>query len=254
MLLGIDNFDQFKIFFDVIYDITDLLELQLFKDHMKCTILDKAHTRFMSVEFKSDFFSVYEVNDVESVTLFAEDIHKIIKSVNKVDNVVLESNDDYLICRIESDNGNSRVFEFVLPSDFIESPQPPSISLPINLTVGLNDLKQGINDLKIVGSNVMRFTAQKDSLIITAGVDINTNYSLKIPVMIETDDETNYVQDSYSSTFTLDYIEQLLKFNKINKNIELRMGDDYPLLYSVNDEIMGVCVDGLIAPRIEVED
>lgn len=246
MLLEIDNFEQFKIFFDVIYDVTDLLELQLFKDHMVCTILDKARTRFMSVEFKSDFFALYEMDDAESVTIFAEDMHKIIKSASKIESVVLETNDDHLVCRIDSQNGNSRVFEFVLPADYIESPVPPSIPLPVTLTVDTGDIKQGIKDLKIVGSDEIQFTVRNGHLIVTAGVETSANYSYDIMIPEEVDEDC-------TSKFTLEYIEQILKFDKINKIVEFKIGSDMPLLYSVEDEIMGVKVNGLIAPRIEVE-
>ena len=245
MILGIDNFDQFKVFFDVVYDITDLIELQLFKDHMTCSILDKAHTRFMTVEYKKEFFSVYEVDDAESVTIDAEDMHKIIKSSNKIDSVTLETNDDYLICKFESNNGNSRIFEFVLPADYIESPQPPSIELPLKVKLDLNDLKQGIKDLKTLGSGEIRFVVSNDSLSITSGQEITGNYSLNIPI--------DNVGDA-SANFTLEYIEQLLKFDKINKTVELSMGDNYPLLYTIEDDIMCVKVNGMIAPRLEVED
>lgn len=247
MLLEIDNFEQFKVFFDVIYDITDLIELQLFKTHMICSILDKAHTRFMSVTFKSDFFAVYEIDDVESVTLFAEDLHKIIKSANKVDNVILQTNDNYLVCKFESKNGNSRIFEFVLPAEYIESPQPPSLSLPVKFDLDLNDLKQGIKDLKIIGSDIVQFNISENIVGLTAGIETSANYSSNISTEIE-------CEVSSVSRFSLDYIEQLLKFEKINKTAKLSIGNDMPLLYSFEDEIMGVEVKGLIAPRIEVED
>lgn len=246
MFLEIDNFEQFKVFFDVVYDITDLIELQLFQTHMKCSILDKSHTRFMNVEFKKDFFPVYEVDDVESVTLFAEDIHKIVKSANKIDNVILETNENYLICKFESNNGNVRIFEFVLPVDHIESPQPPTLSMPVSLMVNLKDLKQGINDLKVVGTKEIQFNVQKDLLSITAGTETTTNYVYNIIV-------DNKSDEKLSARFTLEYIEQLLKFEKINKSIKISVGDDYPLLYSLDDEIMGINVSGLIAPRIEVD-
>lgn len=247
MLLEIDNFEQFKVFFDVVYDITDLIELQLFQSHMVCSILDKAHTRFMSVEFKNDFFAVYDVDDVESVTLFAEDMHKIIKSVNKIDTVILETNDDYLVCKIESQNGNSRIFEFVLPAEYIESPQPPSISLPVRFSIMISDLKQGVKDLGVVGSSEIVFTANTGLLSITAGTEVSANYSSNISI----DATLDY---PLSSRFSVEYIEQLLKFDKISKNVEIELGSDNPLVYTFDDEIMGVKVSGLIAPRIEVED
>ena len=242
MLLGIDNFEQFKVFFDVVYDITDLIELQLFKDHMTCSILDKAHTRFMSVEYKKEFFSIYEINDVESVTLFADDIHKIIKSVSKIDSVILETNDEHLICKLESKKGNNRIFEFVLPADYIESPQPPSITMPVSVNVNLDDLKQGIKDLKIISSGEVKFIVNDDILSITSGMEVSSNYILNIP--IEPTGET------LSSNFSIEYIEQIINLNKINNSAKLSIGDNNPLLYTVEDDIMCVKIDGMIAPRI----
>ena len=245
MLLEIDNFEQFKVFFDVVYDITDLVELQLFSDHMTCSILDKAHTRFMTVEYKKEFFSVYEVDDVESVTLFVEDMHKIIKSASKIDNVILETNENYLICKFESKNGNSRVFEFVLPAEYIDSPQPPSIPLPVSFKLQLNDLKQGLKDLGIIGSSEIIFTFNNGLLSLTSGTEVSANYSSNIRVDVDA--------EPFSAKFSMEYINQLLKFDKINKTVEFKMGDDLPLLYTFEDDIMCVKVDGLIAPRLEVD-
>ena len=247
MILEIDNFDQFKIFFDVIYDITDLIEFQLFEDHITCSILDKAHTRFMSATFRDDFFALYEKGDEDSVTLFAEDLHKIIKSVSKIDNVYLETNENYLVCKLESKNGNSRIFEFVLPPDHIESPHPPSIDLPVVFDLDLQDLKQSINDLKIIESGEILFRATKNTLNISSGMEVTTNYISTIPI-------ENESEDMVSSNFTLGYLEQLLKFNKISDSGLFELGDSYPLLYSFKDEIMGVEIKGMIAPRLELED
>ena len=247
MILEIDNFDQFKIFFDVIYDITELIEFQLFTDHITCSILDKAHTRFMSATFRDDFFALYEKGDEDSVTLFADDLHKIIKSVSKLDNVFLETNENYLICKLESKNGNSRIFEFVLPSEYIESPQPPSIDLPVVFDLDLQELKQSINDLKIIGSSEMLFRATKNTLNISAGIEVTTNYISTIAI-------PNDSEEMFSSKFTLEYLEQLLKFNKISKTALFELGENYPLLYSFKDEIMGVEIKGMIAPRLELED
>ena len=247
MRLVIDNFEQFKIFFDVVFDVTDLIELQLFESHMVCSILDKAHTRFMSVDYTADFFAYYEVYGAESVTIFADDMNKVIKSANKIDTVTLETNENYLICKIESRNGNSRVFEFVLPAETIQSPNPPSISLPVSFKLDLDDLKQGIKDLKIVGSSEIKFVACEDTLNILAGIEVSTNYCYNLSI-------NNDVEDNISSRFSLEYIEQLLKFNKISKTVDLELGENHPLLYKFEDDVMGVKVNGMIAPRLEVED
>ena len=245
MLLEIDKFEQFKIFFDVVYDITEFIELQLFEDYMTCSILDKAHTRFMSANFSKDFFASYEIDDVESVTLFSEDLHKIIKSASKIDNVVLMTNENYLICKLESGNGNSRIFEFVLPSEFIESPHPPSIPFPIKLTLDIGVLKQGVKDLKTLDSGEVQFNVVNGNFSITSGNEIHANYSSNVAV------DGTFDMDSVSR-YSLEYIEQLLKFEKLSKMVDLKMGTDFPLVYSFKNN--GVEIMGLIAPRIEVED
>ena len=98
----------------------------------------------------------------------------------------------------------------------------------------------------MVGSSEILFTVNNDKLSITAGTEISTNYALTILV-----DE---VDETVSSKFSIEYIEQLLSFDKIDKVVEFKMGDNYPLLYLIEDNIMGVKVNGLIAPRLEVED
>ena len=245
MKLEIDNFEQFKIFFDIVYDITEFIELQLFDDYLNCSILDKGHTRYMNVNFSKEFFKAYEVDSEESVILFSEDFHKIIKASNKNDNVVLKTNENYLVCEMESSNGNSRVFEFVLPSDFVQSPQPPSLMLPVSVNIDISILKQGIKDLKILNSGEVQFNVVDDKFSITSGNEINGNYSSSI-------DLEESCGESSVSRFSLEYIEQLLKFEKLSKVVELKLGSDLPLLYSFEDDDMRV--NGLIAPRVELED
>ena len=244
MLLVIDNFEQFKIFFEVIYDITELIELQLFKTHMFCTILDKARVRFMSVRYDKEFFSIYDVGDGERVTIFAEDLFKIIKSANKIDTVSIETTDDHMVCKIESNTGNSRIFEFVLPADYIESPQPPSLPQMVKFNMKLDDIKQSIKDLKIIGSGEIMFVVNNNEVNILAGVETSTKYSSNIHTDVSTDEQV-------SSRYSIDYIEQLLKFNKISKVITMNIGNDFPLIYSLSDVVMGVTIDGMIAPRME---
>lgn len=245
MILGIDNFEQFKIFFDVIYDITDLIEFQLFDDHVTCSILDKTKTRFMSVTYDEDFFAVYEKGDENSVVLFAEDLHKIIKSAGKINYVLFETNENYFTCKFESTNGNSRVFEFVLPFEQIDSPQPPSINFSVMFELDLRDLKQSINDLKVIGSHEILFKTVGKTLNISAGVEVTTNYVSIINLPNSCEDK--------SSRYSLEYLEQLLKFNKISQRGLFKLGDDFPLVYSFKDEGMGVEVTGMIAPRLQVD-
>lgn len=249
MNIVVDNIEQFKAFFDVVYDMSsELLELQLKVDRMVCTVLDKTKTRFFHVEYDSKFFDVYSVDDDESVVIFIEDLYKLLKSCNKTDTLYLESNDPYLIAKVVSDKGNSRVFEFVLPTDFIESPVPPHADFPSVFEVDVSDLSQSVKDIALIGSDLYVFNVVNGELNITTDKDIATKYANCIVV-----DDFEKSEYDVSSAFTLDYVKQMLKFNKISKKVKIKLGNDLPIFYSYNDDVMGVRVSGMIAPRISEE-
>lgn len=250
MQIVIDNIEQFRAFFDVIYDMaSDDVELQLFTDRMTCAMLDRTKTRFFNVDYESRFFNVYAVDDIESVTVSIEDIHNLLKLTNKTDILFLELNDPYLIARIESKNGNKRVFEFVLPSESIVSPTPPHAEFPTIFDVDVSVLKQAVKDIKIIGTDLFKFSINKNLLTLTSDNDVSTKYANMVEVFTEKESD-----ETLTAGFTLDYVSQMLKFDKISKTVQLKFGENFPLFYTFKDESMGVSVNGMIAPRIPTEE
>lgn len=246
MKFVIDNIEQFKVYFDVVYEVTDIIELQLFPEKMVCSTLDKSKTRFFNVEYKKEFFSVYENDGVASVTIFVDDLFKVLKSANKTDTLIVDINDTHLICKLEAKTGNFRIFEFVLPNDYTDTPHPPHLETPAVVDVDINDIKQSINDLTIIGTDLYCFNIKNGSMNIISGTTSAGNYTSVVDVDV---DESV----SASSMFSLEYIKQLMKFDKISKIVKLQIGTDYPLGYRFEDEIMGVTVFGMVAPRMSEE-
>lgn len=216
---------------------------------MVCTVLDKSNTRFFHVQYDEDFFDVYIIDDVNSITLFVDDIHKLLKSCNNKDTLILEIDDPYLIAKIESDNGNSRLFEFVLPSDFIDSPNPANVDLPAVLECEVGDIEQSVKDIDLIGSDLFVFVTDGELLTLKTSNDIPTKYANTLNV-----DYENPCNQTVSARFSLDYIKQIVKFNKINKTVKLKIGDNMPLFYSFKDELMGVSINGMIAPILSTEE
>ena len=244
MDLMIDNIAQFKVFFDVIYDMaSELVELQLYTDRLVCAMLDRTKTRFFHVEYDIDFFENYNVTEEVSVVVYVEDIHKLLKSANNSDILSLQVNDPYLVAKLESKNGNTRLFEFVLPSDFIDSPAPPHADFPVEFEVGVGGLKQGVKDIGLLGSDLISFVVTGDKLTLNTSTEITTLYASEMDI-------NTIKADNATASFTLDYISQMLKFDKISKNVRIKIGEDMPIFYYFNDDIMGVKVSGMIAPRI----
>lgn len=252
MKIVLSNIEQFKIFFDTIYDVaSEDIELKFFMDKMTCAILDGSHSRFFYVEYEMKFFDEYDVEEVASICVSIEDMYKLLKLANKSDTLTIEFSDEMMSAELLSKTGNRRLFEFVLPYSFVDSPSMPSINLPAHLEVETADMKQSVKDIELVGTNIFQFVLSDGTITLMSDTMLDTSSytSTKYAQVIEA--ETG-ITDVMTVRFNIEFIKQMLKFDKINKEVTIDLGEN-ALVYKFEDEIMGVTVNGLIAPRIVEE-
>lgn len=250
MQVIIEDIVKFKTFFDVIYDVaSDVIELQFQADKLVCSVLDRARTRFFHVEYGLDFFQNYAIERVDSISVFTEDMYNLLKLANKTDILILDFDESNMMCKLISKTGNRRIFEFGLPSVFVSSPTLPIVDVPCILKVNTFDLKQSVKDIQLIGTNIFQFVIDEESVTYMADTTtmIDMASSTKYAQSIEMD---TGVDEQLSVRFNLDYISQMLKFDKIDSMVELRI-DPRALFYKFENE--GVVVNGMIAPRVEEE-
>lgn len=253
MKIVTSNIEQFKIFFDTIYDVaSEDIELKFFMDKLTCSILDGSHTRFFYVEYEMKFFDEYDVDEVASICVSVTDLYNLLKLANKSDTLTLQFSEEIMSAELLSKNGTKRLFEFVLPYGFVDSPNMPSIQLPGHIEVETSDLKQSVKDISLIGTNIFQFVLSEGTITLMSDtmMDTSSYSSTKYAQVIEA--ETG-VADVMTVRFNLEFINQMLKFDKINKVISIDLGEK-ALVYKFEDEIMGVTVHGLIAPRIVEEE
>ena len=238
MIIGIDDISLFKIFFDVIYEETDAVELACNTTGMKVSILDKSHTCFYEVFYDNSFFDLFDVDGAEVVILDIDDLVKILKNTHKDDYLTLSSDEDRVVAKFEHD-GNRRVFELVQLSDFMESPVPPEIPATCTVELALDDLGQTLKDFDVFKSGSCHMVVG-DEFTLTSKADASMQYNHVV------DTEFDGIGDAY---YTVDYLKNIVKFKKIDKNVTLKFGDTLPLMWEVKNA--WVAVKGLIAPRIE---
>lgn len=249
--LEISNIEQFRNFFDVVYDVAnEILELKFYLDKMTCAVLDKGRVRFFYVEYESKFFDTYGVDEVDSVYVFLEDMYNLLKLANKTDTLILEFNDSLMSAQLLND-GKKRIFEFTLPYEDTFSPEFPKETLRVNVDLLTDEMKQSVKDIKLIGTDIFQFVVSKDNISLMSDSTIATDNftSTKYAQVIEADVE---IDEPLSIRFNLDYVAQMLKFEKISKEVNIQM-DERAMFYKFEDDIFGVCVRGMIAPRIEVE-
>ncbi len=245
MLLELSDITPLKNFFDIIYDTVQIIEMKLDQEKLSISLLNNSHVAFYSLEICKDFFINYQVDGVESILVFVEDFYKILKSSNKNDMLTLETTESNLICIFERDTGR-RVFELPLADDYGDTPIPPSIDYKGECTVLLSDLKEPVTDLdKIVKTDRFKILVSNNTLNVVAPSDSMTRYNLSINI-----DDTS---DGYV-TVNVEYINQLLKLSKIDKEVTFHFGDGLPLSWNITSYDELVKVSGLIAPIISEED
>ena len=239
MIVGIDDIGMFKVFFDVVFEECDTVELKCNPTAMELSLLDKSHTCFYSIRYDSSFFDLYDVDDVEIVSLFIEDVVKILKTAGKNDYLTLFNDESRVVAKFEHD-GNTRIFELVQPADFDESPNPPSVGTSCDARFSIDELTQSLKDFDIFKSGSCHLYCEDGLLSFASKSDASMKYSH----MIEC--EASGVGDAY---YTTDYLKKLTKFKVIDKTIVFEFGDTLPLCWTVENQ--WVKVSGLIAPRIE---
>lgn len=251
MKIEVSNIEQFKVFFDTVYDVaSESVELKFYMDRMTCAVLDRSKARFFYVEYEMKFFDLYDVDEVTSICVSIEDMFKLLKLSNKSDVLTLSFTESSMCAELES-NGNKRIFEFTLPYDYVTSPTLPNVELPVQFECGVKDMKQSVKDIGLIGTDIFQFVISKDKITLMCDTREMTSEfsSVSYAQVIDSDID---VDDILTVRFNIDYIAQMLKFDKINKVVHISLADN-ALIYNFEDEIMGVKVHGMIAPRMEVE-
>lgn len=250
MKIVTSNIEQFRIFFDVIYDVaSETIELLFYPDRMTCAVLDGSHTRFFYVEYEMKFFDSYDVEEGMNICVSLIDMYNLLKLANKTDTLEMTFSEDTMSAVLESTTGNKRHFEFTLPSDYVDSPTLPSLQLPSHIEIESSDLKQSVKDIGLIGTDIFMFVLQegKISLMSDTFADTTSFSSVKYAQVIEA--ETGLENEVMTVRFNLEFIKQMLNFDRVSKTVCLDIGD-LALVYNFKDEIMGVGVTGMIAPRI----
>ena len=242
MILGIDNIEIFRIFFDVVLEYQDTVELFANETGVKVSLLDRGHSCFYEVFYEKDYFEYFEVEGNEVISLLIEDLQKILKTARKDEVLTLSSDDNFVIAKFEKDD-NRRVFELVQSQDFGETPPTPTLELGCNFVTGMEDLERTFKDLDIIKTNALNFVAKDDELILATTESAQTRYSHTISIVCE---------GSATSRYSINYLKDIIKFKKIDPLVSIELDDNMPLVWSCETNHM--VVRGLIAPLMEVDD
>ena len=236
--------DPFKDFINLIYDSTDSIKLVFTDSGLKINLLNNSHVCFYNVEFKKEYFDLYEINEVEEYVFDSKDLFMVLKSASKGDILTIKCEDNSNAIFLFENEDKRRQFSIGVIDELYDSPVPPAIDYELDFILDWSDLKQCCTDLdKIVGTDRFKLTAKDDGLFVSNVVGTMKDYSNQL-------NTENYSKE-YSTVVNLSYISELSKLSK-NGELVLHMGDSIPLSWEIDG--YDVRYSGLIAPIMQEDE
>lgn len=232
----------FKTAFESIASIIDDVTLTADSEGLRLAALDRSHITFINMDLRHDLFDEYVCDSPEKICIDPTELLKILKKCKTDDILKLNVDESNLI--IVFDGDATRKFKIRLIDEEYETPQPPMIDHPVNLTIPSDLLRDALNDMNLF-SDKLTFTINQDYLKINA----NGNFG---------DGEIKYlhgehITESYQTSYNIEKLKDIMKASKFSKECQLSLGDNLPLKVKFELLTHNGCLQYLLAPRIEME-
>ncbi len=235
--------ETFRSVFSVLTPIAGEIKLAADENGWKIRAVDPAHVAMVDLELESSAFEKYDVEPLE-LGLNVERLLESIKSARGDELITMKLDDDNRLV-ISMSNLTLKI-PLVDPSGFSE-PKVPSLNLPINLKLNSAELQKGLKISASI-SDYLTFECSEDRLIMTSSEDLSM---MTLELKKGEEYEVVEFEKPSKSSFSLDYFSHLMKGVGANRDIQLHLGNSYPLkLVFEFAEEKGHAIY-LLAPRIE---
>lgn len=232
-----------KTSFDAISSIVDEVEIQTDSEGMRLDALDRSHITFVHLELKSDLFDEFICDVPEKINIDTDEFMKVLKRAKSQDKVILSVDEGNLIITFEGEA--TRTFKIRLIDMEYDTPVPPQLDHPTSVQIPFSLLKDSINDIDIFSDKILlridseNFTASADGEFGDASIEYIHGEK---------------INEEVKSLFSLDKIREMLKADRFSNVAEISLGNDMPLLLSLEMVTGDGELSFLLAPRLETDE
>ena len=220
--------------------ITDECGIIFTPEQVNIRALSKDHITFMTVELKKYLFDEYEADELEVINVDVNELSKIMKRCKNTD--LLKCNVDDSNLHLTFDGDSTRSFSTRLIDNEYESPRPPIIDYPLNLTIPTSIFNDTLGDLRIF-TDVIRISADNDYLIFKGEGQSGDGFIRYL--------HGESVQNYYQSQYSIEKLTEIMKAKGFSETLTLRLGNDLPLQLTFELITGDGKIEFLLAPRIE---
>jgi proliferating cell nuclear antigen len=259
----IQKAECFANIFQHIKSFTENINILFEKDRMYMQTMDSARVSIIEIILPATWFDVYEHKSATTITLGinATMLFKILNSREKTQciNIVYNTNDgDHLDIHFTSENKDEfdKRFEVPLMDIDMELLGIPEIEHQAEFTVSSYHFSTIIHQLQMFGDTMDISCTEEKIMLSSHSADHG-----KMFVEIKIDDLSSFIIDENGSmnlSFSLNYLHNICLYNKIAKEIEVKLAANYPIqiIYDLGTGLNGekAEIKFYLAPKINEED
>jgi proliferating cell nuclear antigen len=190
-----------------------------------------------------DGFDEYQCTEPVNINLDTEEFLNVLKRGKTDDSLVLMVDGGNLVITFEG--GARKTFKIRLIDLEYESPSPPDLEFPAKIELPFKLFKDAIKDSSLFSDkmrlniNESKFTASSEGDF----GDFNMEYL-----------HGENVDCEVSSIYGLDYLNEMVRSDKLSDNVKLELGIDMHLSLKLESEEYKSVLSFILAPRIEAEE
>ncbi|MCX8169399.1 MAG: proliferating cell nuclear antigen (pcna) [Candidatus Methanomethylicia archaeon] len=238
-----------KLWRNVIDAISELIDEANFiatPEGISLRAMDPSHVAMVEVNLPKEFFDYYECEDIMNIGINLDEFRKVLRRASAKEKLDIEVTSDRKLKIVFSDRAK-RTFSIPLIDISGEELESPSIEFNVYSRILSTVFEDAVKDASLISDHV-KITAEKDMLIISASGergDVEVKLSEDTGSLLELN-----VKESSISTYSLNYLEDLVKTSKASDILVLEFSNEMPMKLSFELPNNGR-ITYYLAPRIE---
>ena len=233
--------DMFTTVFQTVKSLTDHISIEFKTDGIHMQVMDNSKVSIVELYLPVAWFDKYECEQNVVLGLNANIMYKILNTrekMQKIEFVYETKKTDTLSIHFTGENKDEYDKFFQMPLIDLEMEQMciPDIEYVAEFSVASNIFANLINQLKLFGETMDIFCSE-EKIMLTA----NSQDSGQMAVEMKIDDLDSFAIDEGETlkiSFSLNYMQQICSCNKIAKEVEIKLSENYPLsvIYDLGEE------------------
>lgn len=229
--------------FESISTIVDEVICHIDSEGFRVNAIDRSHICFISLNLKKELFDEYQCTIPDKICIDTIEFMRILKRLKKDDTLTLQTDNENNLTII-MDGLTERTFNIRLIDLEYETPTPPTLETPANITIETSLFKDFITDSELFNENL---TIRIDPEYFT--VETESEFG-------DTQSQYYHAEDNitteYKSHFSIEKLKQIMKANRFSPLITIGIGNNIPLKLRYSKE--NATLEYLLAPRLNQEE